>query len=97
LKILHFQDTPPSYDLSAIRVPTALFYGGNDWLADVKDVNMLIPQLGSLVYKNYIQEWDHIDFIAGKDAPALVYDEILKLLAKHTQRSYNRLRKRIRV
>ena len=90
------QDTPPNYNLSAVKVPTALFYGGNDWLADVKDVNMIIAQLKSIVYKNYIEKWDHLDFIAGKDAPQLVYDEILKLLAKHSGRSY-RLRNRIRV
>lgn len=90
------QNTPPSYNVSSIAVPTALFYGGNDWLADLKDVNILIPKLNNLVYKKYIEAWDHMGFIAGNDAPSLVYDNILKLLAKYSRKSVKRSRKFIR-
>ena len=90
--IIFYQDTPPSYNISSMNVPTALFYGGNDWLADLKDVNKIIPQISNLVYKDYIAAWDHLDFIAGKDAPALVYDNVLKLLGKYSGKPYDRLR-----
>lgn len=74
-----------------------MFYGGNDWLADVSDVNKIILQIPNLVYKDYIAVWDHLDFIAGKDAPALVYDNILKLLEKYSGKPRRRSRKHIRV
>ena len=30
---IYGQDTPPEYDLSKVTVPTALYWGDNDWLA----------------------------------------------------------------
>lgn len=34
------QKTPPTYDLANIHVPTALYYGGHDDLADLTDVQV---------------------------------------------------------
>lgn len=39
--------TPPAYDLSKVRVKTALFSGSHDYLADPKDVDRLIAELPS--------------------------------------------------
>lgn len=41
------QSIPPSYNLTELRVPTALFTGGHDWLADPTDVNAAIPLLNT--------------------------------------------------
>ena len=36
---LHYnQTTPPPYTLRPLKVPTAIFWSGNDWLADPVDV-----------------------------------------------------------
>ena len=32
----YHQDTPPVYEAKNIRAPITLFYGEDDWLADVK-------------------------------------------------------------
>ena len=41
------QPSPPSYNVTELNVPTALFTGGNDWLADPTDVNASIPLLNT--------------------------------------------------
>ena len=41
------QPTPPSYNVTELNVPTALFTGGHDWLADPTDVNASIPLLNT--------------------------------------------------
>ncbi|KAJ0060563.1 hypothetical protein NL108_016028, partial [Boleophthalmus pectinirostris] len=38
------QTSPPVYDVRRMKVPTALFSGGHDTLADPKDVALLVPQ-----------------------------------------------------
>ena len=40
------QEVPPEYDLSKIKVPTALFTGDIDTLADQKDVKWLKEESG---------------------------------------------------
>jgi len=67
------QDRPPVYDLTQIEVPTYLFYGDSDWLADPKDVEALIPQLRNLVGNVYLTQFNHLDFIWGLRAAPEVY------------------------
>ena len=43
----HTQATPPSYNITELNVPTALYTGGHDWLADPTDVNASIPLLNT--------------------------------------------------
>ena len=78
--ILCPQDTPPQYNASAITVPLALYWGGNDWLADPDDVKVLMQKLDdkTLWYNKTIKAWQHLDFIWGLDAAPLVYDDIAK-------------------
>lgn len=40
LTVKRSQKTPPTYDLANIHVPTALYYGGHDDLADLTDVQV---------------------------------------------------------
>lgn len=39
-KNVHGTYTPPSYDVSKIKVPIHLFYSKNDWLANVKVITV---------------------------------------------------------
>jgi len=62
------QDEPPMIPLENYRVPTGLFSGAYDRLANPVDVAWLSEQIASsVVYQTEYAEKDHMTFIAGKD------------------------------
>lgn len=77
------QSTPPEYRVQDMKVPTALFSGGQDTLADPKDVAVLLTQVTNLVYHQHIEHWEHLDFIWGLDAPEQMFPAVLKLLQEY--------------
>lgn len=74
--------TPPQYDISSLWVPTALIAGGNDFLADPRDVAWLEGQLQpKVLIKNiFYDDYNHLDFVWGLDAHERVYKIILQLI-----------------
>ncbi|TGZ60894.1 hypothetical protein CRM22_008291 [Opisthorchis felineus] len=81
---IYGQKTPPKYDLSKFTVPTAVFTGGNDWLAVEKDVDRLIEQIKPAVVSHInFPEYNHLDFVWGMDAAMVLYPEVLKLLKQY--------------
>jgi len=79
------QPTPPSYNLGKISkdLPIALFTGGDDYLADKKDVNRLISELPvPPVLHHHEPTYSHIDGIIGIDAYKDTFPLMLNLLQK---------------
>lgn len=76
------QPTPPVYDVDKIRTtPIALYWGGQDWLADPDDVEGLIPKLRTLFGNVYLPHFNHMDFIWGLRAAPEIYIPIHKDIA----------------
>jgi len=78
------QDTPPDYDVSLVTVPTALFWGQNDLLADPQDVEILSYSLPNLIgsYQTGNADWAHMDFLWGIDTGTLVNPQLIALMPK---------------
>ncbi|KAF7247260.1 Gastric triacylglycerol lipase [Varanus komodoensis] len=79
--LVHYnQIQPPEYNVSDMNVPIAIWSGGEDWLSDPEDVEILIPKLKHLKYAKFIPEWNHLDFVYGLDARNKMYNDIIKML-----------------
>ncbi|XP_006831186.1 PREDICTED: lipase member N [Chrysochloris asiatica] len=78
------QSQPPLYDLTAMKVPTAIWAGGHDVLVTPKDVARMLPQIRNLSYFNLLPDWNHFDFIWGLDAGQRVYSKIIALMKEYS-------------
>lgn len=74
------QTTPPEYDPTKITVPIALFSGTNDWLAVPRDIQKLLPQLQHVIKNQVIDQWEHLDFVWGLNAPSKCYDDVIDVI-----------------
>lgn len=78
------ESRPPAYDLGNIPrdFPLFLSYGGQDALADVKDVETLLDGLKlhdvDKLHVQYIKDYAHADFIMGITAKDIVYNQVVK-------------------
>ncbi|XP_058456602.1 lipase 3-like isoform X2 [Malaya genurostris] len=80
------QPKPPSYDLNSITTPIALFYANNDWLAGPMDVANLFSRLSRTsigMFRVPNDNFNHVDFLWGNDAPEVVYKQLLMLLQRY--------------
>ncbi|XP_032347273.1 lipase member K isoform X3 [Camelus ferus] len=79
--MMHFhQLTPPLYNVSKMDVPTAVWSGGQDAVADLKDVENLLPKIARLIYYKLIPHYNHVDFYLGQDAPHEIYQDLIRLM-----------------
>ena len=78
---------PPAFNLSAVEAPVALFTGGRDALATPADVALLRRALagagsagaGVIVADRVVEDYAHLDFEVGADAPERVYGDVVAL------------------
>ncbi|XP_037660351.1 lipase member K [Choloepus didactylus] len=79
--MMHFhQLTPPLYNVTKMDVPTAVWSGGQDRVADPKDVENLLPEIANLIYYKWIPHYNHVDFYLGQDAPQEIYQDLILLM-----------------
>jgi len=74
------QKTPPIYNVTQIRIPTALYYGGQDLLTNRQDLEYLFQNLANIESKNEVPTYAHLDFTWGTTANQLVYQSVLRKL-----------------
>lgn len=74
---------PPKYELNKVNIPVYLYYGKNDWLAAMPDLQKLIDQLPNIakLYPVPFEKFNHGDFLFAVDVDKLVFHELLKDLA----------------
>ncbi len=77
------QTTAPLYDVKKIRLPVALYWADEDWLADPTDVNFLRKNLPNIVDDYEITDWNHLDFLWAINAPDYLYNRMIGLMKKY--------------
>lgn len=71
---------PPEYHPANIDIPVAFFSGGQDRLADKKDVEWIRSKIRNrLIYDKFIPSYGHLDFILGLNAAVDVYYDVVQL------------------
>ncbi|XP_074330459.1 triacylglycerol lipase 1-like isoform X1 [Apium graveolens] len=75
----------PNFDLSHIpaSLPIWMGYGGNDALADMKDVQRTIKELQSNPDMLYLENYGHIDFLLSIYAKRDVYDNMISFFRSY--------------
>jgi len=77
--------TPPSYSVTNFSVPTYLYYGSNDLLADPTDVQRIISDMPKdvLMSAKEIDGYAHLDFTWAQDANTIIYSDVIENLRSH--------------
>ncbi|XP_053441082.1 lipase member K [Nycticebus coucang] len=84
--LMHFhQLTPPFYNVTKMEIPTAVWSGGQDVVADPKDIENLLPKIANLIYYKLIPYYNHVDFYLGQDAPQEIYQDLVRLMEEWKQ------------
>ncbi|XP_037904465.1 lipase 3-like [Hermetia illucens] len=76
---------PPDYPLGEITAPIHLYYSNNDWLAAVKDVQILASKLQNVVYNKIVPDltFNHFDFLWGLNVREMVYDDLIENIQRY--------------
>ncbi|XP_006880458.1 PREDICTED: lipase member K [Elephantulus edwardii] len=94
--MIHFnQDTPPLYNVTKMKIPTAVWNGGHDVMADIKDVENLLPKISNLIFYKQIPHYNHVDFYLGQDAPQEVYQDLFHLMEQYLQNEVHNVMDRL--
>ncbi|KAL1502474.1 hypothetical protein ABEB36_007610 [Hypothenemus hampei] len=81
--LIHYGTTqPPDYDAAKITAPVAIYYGKNDYLAAIDDVEKLSNALPNKVDQYLVESdhFNHLDFICSRNVRTLLYDRVLGVI-----------------
>ncbi|KAK3921925.1 Gamma-aminobutyric acid receptor subunit alpha-6 [Frankliniella fusca] len=80
------QSEPPEYPLENISMPVHVYYADQDHFASPEDVTTLKDRLRNLKTDMRIHHptFNHVDFIYGRDAKKLVYNDVLMVIQQET-------------
>jgi len=80
------REEPPEYKLEEVTCPVLLYWGAGDWLAQPRGVARIADQLPNLVDSVRVAhgQWNHLDFLWGRDVRTLLYDQMLAAMARFT-------------
>jgi len=81
------QTSPPLYNPSAVSVPTAIFYGDDDDLADPTDVKHLLSLLPNVVYVNEQPTYAHLDFTWGVSSFTKIYPDVVRIINQYSHKN----------
>ena len=80
----HYNQTiPPVYDITKVKVPTALYWAENDFLADPTDIQFLQKSLPNIVDDFNIKLYNHLDFVWAYNTKEQFYDRMVALMSKY--------------
>lgn len=81
---------PPQYQMEKVKVPVALYYSDDDWLADPQDVARLERELPNVKdsYKVPERYFSNMDFQFSKKAPKAIYNRLIESIQKQAQQNY---------
>lgn len=77
---LYGRPSPPDYRLEKITAPVALYYGSNDFLAGVEDVQRLAKLLPNVVENHLYRKWNHMDMHWGISSRRTVMPRLLQVM-----------------
>uniref|UniRef100_A0A8D8RT47 Lipase 1 n=1 Tax=Cacopsylla melanoneura TaxID=428564 RepID=A0A8D8RT47_9HEMI len=81
--LAHYNRTsPPEYNLTRVRIPISLYYGGTDSVSSTKGMNAQVRALPNVIKASIIAGYNHMDFILASNARQALYENILEDLNK---------------
>lgn len=88
-QLLYNSKSPPIYDIKKITNEfICLFHGVNDWFTADEDLDFIRQKLKIPLYENHRvthDDWNHLDFIYGKDCGHFVNSCVIDLIIKITK------------
>jgi hypothetical protein len=82
-QLYYNQTTAPIYSIRPMKIPTAIFWSGEDWLADPVDVSYIFDNIQNLVYEKYIPDYNHLDFVWAITANKIIYADLINQMQKY--------------
>lgn len=76
------QTHPPEYPLKNVKAPMHLYSGVNDMLVAEKDIERLKEVLNNVVTYKSMKNYNHCDFLYGRNSRNIVYQNIVNALSK---------------
>ncbi|KAH8410559.1 hypothetical protein KR009_001778, partial [Drosophila setifemur] len=77
---IYGRSSPPEYRLERITAPVALYYGSNDYLSAVEDVQRLAKMLPNVVENHLYKKWNHMDMIWATSARRSIQPRLLSVM-----------------